>query len=127
MNPDHAPLILIVDDDYLNRELLEGILTLEGFRVLAANSGHKAVEMAQMTQPDALVLDMRMPGMSGFEVCEVLKSDSATRQIRILMISASDQSDEVMQAQQAGADGFLSRSRLMQDLVANLRALIAEP
>lgn len=119
-----SPLILIVDDDWLNRELLEGILAIEGLRSISANSGAKALQLVQEHAPDVIVLDVHMPGMSGEEVCTRLKASPRTADIGIIMISAADQSDDVERAHEAGADDFLSRTRLSEELVLRIRRLL---
>ncbi len=101
--------ILIVDDDWMNRELLEVYLKMGGYEVKLANSGEKALEMIEEEPPDLIMLDIRMTGISGFEVCMQLKNNEETKTIPILMVSALESEEDRMQAYQMGADGFIAK------------------
>ncbi|MBN1563269.1 MAG: response regulator [Anaerolineae bacterium] len=101
--------ILIVDDDWMNRELLEAYLTMGGYTVKLANSGETALEMIEAEQPDLIMLDIRMTGISGFEVCMQIKSSEHTKTIPVLMVSALESEGDRMQASQMGADGFVAK------------------
>ncbi len=81
MRPDATPLstILVVDDSATNLQVLVRTLQGTGHRILAAKDGPTALEIARRTQPDLMLLDVMMPGMDGFEVCRVLKSEPETR------------------------------------------------
>lgn len=104
-----TPLILIVDDEWMNREMLQAILESEGFEVLLAASGQKTLELVAARLPDLILLDVRMPGLSGYEVCKRLKTAEATRHIPIIMLTGLDNREELPQAREAGADGILSK------------------
>ncbi|MDX1993118.1 MAG: response regulator [bacterium] len=119
------PLILIVDDDWLNRELLEGTLTLAGYAVVSANSGQRALQLARQRQPQVIVLDVNMPDLNGYEVCLQVRATPATAHIPVIMVSAADQSDEAERALAVGADGFLSRVRITQELPQQIERLLA--
>ncbi|MEO8662930.1 MAG: response regulator, partial [Bryobacteraceae bacterium] len=84
---DH-PQILIVDDSRTNVAMIEGILRAEGFHTLAASDGSMARVMSRHEHPDLILLDVLMPGESGFETCSLLKSDPATTDIPIIFLSA---------------------------------------
>jgi two-component system, cell cycle response regulator len=119
------PLILIVDDDWLNRELLEGTLTLAGYAVVSANSGQRALQLARQRQPQAVVLDVNMPDLNGYTVCLQLRATPVTTHIPIVMVSAADQSDEAERALAAGANAFLSRAEITQQLPGQIERLLA--
>src|SRR5215216_6473514 len=93
--------LLIVDDEQRNLRLLEGMLYAEPYDLMLAHNGAEALEIVRDNPPDQILLDVMMPGMSGFEVCKRIKSDPARRMIPIVMVTAlSDVSDriEAMQA-----------------------------
>ena len=82
--------VLIVDDVSANRRLLEARLTAEYFTVQTASNGADALEMCGESLPDVILLDVMMPGMDGFEVCQLLKSDFRTRHVPVVMVTALD-------------------------------------
>jgi DNA-binding response OmpR family regulator len=120
----NAPYILVVDDEWMNRELLETYLKMDGYRVGLANSGEKALEMA-FTEPPALVmLDIRLPGMDGFEVCRRLRRDARTRSVPVLLVTAFDSEEDKQQANEAGANGFVAKPFDTQVLLAQVRSTL---
>ena len=101
--------ILIVDDDAANRDLLSRRLEREGHRVAAAETGAAALEMARGGAFDLVLLDMMMPGLSGFEVLSQLKSAAPTRDMPVIMISALDEIDSTVRCIEAGAEDYLPK------------------
>ncbi len=81
--------VLVVDDDKSILMIAETFLKGKGFSVVTANSGEKALKMADSEKPDIILLDVVMPGISGFEVCEKLKKNRKTRKIKIVIISGN--------------------------------------
>ena len=104
MNPE-MPTLLIVDDSVENLQLLTSLLK-ESYKIKVAKVGEKAIEIArQFPRPDLILLDVMMPGMTGFEVCEVLKGDPETQTIPIIFLTAlSEAADETKGFQLGGAD-----------------------
>lgn len=120
-----AKRILIVDDDALNRDLLQTVLKRQGYTVSQANSGTTAISMVEADPPDLIILDVRMVGMSGYEVCEYLKGNPATHAIPILMLTAFDEkSGEREKAEAAGADDFFPKMRGWQLLLERIQTLL---
>jgi len=104
-----ARKILVVDDDWLNRELIEVYLKDAGYECLLANNGDRALEIAQSNPPDLVLCDVQMPGMSGYEVCRHLKSNPLTQFVPVVMVTAMEGDEEKIQAVEAGADDFVSK------------------
>ena len=101
--------ILIVDDDYLSRELLQAHMENAHYDVLLANSGTKALEVAAAKQPDIILMDVNMPGLSGYKTCIQLKQSPGTSHIPVLLMTAMDDEESIVQAMQSGADGFVAK------------------
>ena len=118
------PRILIVDDREENRYVLCRVLRQAGYDCTEIGSGGEALKAAQ-TLPDLMVLDVRLPDMSGYDVCRTIKQDARTAQIPILQISASFvSSEDRARALEAGADGYLTHPIDAMVLVATVRALL---
>jgi len=115
--------ILVVDDILPNVKLLEAKLTAEYFDVLTANDGPSALELAAAETPDLILLDVMMPEMDGFEVCERLKDNPKTRHIPIVMITALSDVNDRVRGLKAGADDFLSKPVNDVALFARVRSL----
>ncbi len=101
--------ILIVDDEPNNRAVLERHLERQGYTVVSAGDGAKALEIVQRASCDVVLLDVRMPGMDGREVLRRIKQDPATRDIPVVMISAADDLSTIAGCIEAGADDFLPK------------------
>lgn len=116
--------VLVVDDIFPNVKLLEAKLTSEYFDVLTATSGPEALDVIQREQPDIVLLDVMMPGMNGFEVCEKIKSDPMTTHIPVVMVTALDQPSDRVAGLEAGADDFLTKPVKDVALFARVRSLV---
>ncbi len=101
--------VLVVDDILANVKLLEARLRAEYFEVLTAYSGAEALEICARERVDVVLLDVMMPGMDGFEVCRRLKSEPATQDMPVVMVTALDQPSDKLQGLEAGADDFLTK------------------
>ncbi len=121
---DAPPLVMVVDDDWMNREVLEAYLTDAGYDVILAHSGARALELAQATPPDLVLLDINMPGMSGYEACARLKSDELTRFTPVVMVTALEAEDDKIRAIQSGADDFLTKPFNSLMLLTRVRSLL---
>ena len=104
-----ASRILVVDDNASNRDLLSRRLVREGYRVIAAENGAEALALTTAEAFDLVLLDLMMPGMSGFEVLCRLKADAATRHVPVIMISALDELDSTVRCIEAGAEDYLPK------------------
>jgi CheY-like chemotaxis protein len=101
--------ILIADDNEPNRELLEAYLADVRCEVEHSVDGQDTLAKVKSFQPDLILLDVMMPKLSGFEVCQQLKEDSATRKIMVLMVTALNEAGDIERAVKAGTDDFLSK------------------
>ena len=101
--------ILIADDNEQNVELLEAYLSGLDCEIAIAVDGQDTLDKVAEFEPDILLLDVMMPKLSGFEVCQTLKSDAVTRRIPILMITALNEQGDIERAVDAGTDDFLSK------------------
>jgi two-component system cell cycle response regulator len=115
--------ILVVDDIEANIRLLEAKLSADYYDVLTATSGPEALAVAAAEEPDIILLDVMMPGMSGFEVCRRLKDDNATRHIPVVLVTALDGRDDRIQGLEAGADEFLTKPIDELMLMSRVRSL----
>ena len=101
--------ILIADDNQPNRELLEAYLASVDAELESAVDGQDTLNKVQSFQPDLILLDVMMPKLSGFEVCQKLKADPATRKIMVLMVTALNEPGDIQRAVDAGTNDFLSK------------------
>ncbi len=115
--------VLIVDDIPANLKLLQVRLTAEYFEVVSASNGYQALELAERTACDIVLLDVMMPGMDGFETCRRLKSNPATHHIPVVMVTALDSPEHRVEGLEAGADDFLTKPVSETALIARVRSL----
>ena len=116
--------ILLVDDNQQNLELM--LAYLEGLpcRLSSARDGLEAIEAIQRERPDLVLLDVMMPKMSGFEVCRKLKSDPATRDIVVIMVTALHEVGDHERAVESGTDDFLTKPVNKLELLTRVRSLL---
>ena len=114
--------ILVADDDKAVRESLVRALTLEGYVVVAANDGAKALDMARSEDPDVVVLDIMMPAIDGLTACRVLRAEK--NRVPILMLTARTETSDRVAGLDAGADDYLPKPFALEELLARLRALL---
>ena len=115
--------ILLVDDVPENIRLLEAVLGPEGYELLAAGSGAQALRLVATSDPDLVLLDLRMPDMDGHEVCRRLRADASTRALPVLMITAAGDREKVS-ALESGADDFVAKPFDPGELLARVRSLV---
>jgi two-component system response regulator MprA len=113
--------LLIVEDDAAVRRMLERSLGAEGFEIAGAADGGTALALAERTAPDLVVLDVSMPGLSGFEVCRRLRAKGLTG--GVLMLTARDSIADRVRGLESGADDYVVKPFAIAEVVARLRAL----
>lgn len=120
----NPPLILVVDDDWMNREVMEAHLSGAGYEVQVAHSGDKALEFAFERPPDLVLLDVRMHGMNGYEVCQRLKANESTRFTPVVIVTALESDEDKLKAIKAGADDFISKPFTSLMMLTRVKSLL---
>ena len=118
------PSVLVVDDDPVILKLLEVNFEMEGFTVHTASDGAMGLERARTTKPDAIILDVMMPKMTGHEVAAALKGDPKTAAIPILFVTAKAQNTDVQRGLEIGVADYVTKPFDPLDLVARVQAVI---
>ncbi|HID88221.1 MAG TPA: response regulator, partial [Anaerolineae bacterium] len=117
--------ILVVDDDLESLKLIGMILQAKGYQIVAARDGQQALERAFQEAPDLVILDVMMPGMDGYAVCQRLRADPRTSTIPIVMFTAKGQLADKVIGLQSGADEYLTKPIHPRELIAHVEALLA--
>ena len=120
-SPTVLPSVLIVDDQPFFTTMLRTVLQQQGFRVFVANSGPDGIKLAKKNPPDIIVLDIEMPGMDGFAVCEKLREDAALKNIPIVILTGTNNPKLNEKAFKAGADITALKSLSAERLVNMIR------
>src|SRR5205085_11527476 len=116
--------ILVVDDDPSVGAALEQILRMEGYRVTRVWNGKAALESIAEEKPDLVLLDVNMPGVSGFDVCARLKTEAATSLLPIVIVTGESEFEARLRAWEVGADDFLSKPFQVVEVLARARSLL---
>lgn len=116
--------ILIADDNEQNRELLEAYLSDGAFEIEMSFDGPSTLEKVKTFQPDIVLLDIMMPKLSGYEVCQRMKADKVTHDIPILMVTALNEMGDIEKAVAAGCDDFLTKPVNRLELTTRVRSLL---
>jgi two-component system, cell cycle response regulator DivK len=117
--------VLVVEDNALNMKLFSAIAAAQGYGVLQANSGPRAIDLAHQEQPDLIVMDVSLPGMSGLQATQILKSDDATRDIPVIVTTACEMRGDDPEIRATGCDGFMAKPIGVSEFVALMHALMA--
>ncbi|MGD1941967.1 MAG: response regulator [Leptolyngbyaceae cyanobacterium] len=120
IDPSHKGDILVVDDRADNLRLLSTMLSEEGYKVRKILKGELTLEVAQINPPDLILLDVMMPKINGFEVCQQLKADHRTEPIPIILLSASDEPLDKVKAFSVGGEDFISKPFEITEVLARI-------
>ena len=119
--------ILIAEDERDIRELISFTLQFAGYEVVVAINGAEAVERALETHPDLILMDVRMPRMTGYQACEALKELPETRDIPVIFLSAKGQESEIQQGMGLGAVDYILKPFAPDDLTEQVKRVLEEP
>ena len=118
--------VLIADDEPNILISLEFLMKREGHEVLVARTGTEALEAIRRERPALVLLDVMMPGKSGYEVCQAVRADESLAGVKILMLTAKGRDTDVAQGLGVGADAYVVKPFSTKDLAARVRAMLAE-
>ncbi len=118
--------ILVAEDELDIRELIGFSLELSGYTVIQVPNGEAAVQQTIEHLPDLIMLDVRMPKMTGFEACTQLKANPVTRHIPVIFLSAKGQETEIRQGTELGAEAYILKPFAPDDLVEQVKSVLAK-
>ncbi len=124
MQKDKNIKILIVDDEESIRELVGFNIQSIGYSTEYAPDGSEAVKAARLITPSLIILDLMMPGINGLEVCRILKNDTLTASIPILMLTAKGEEEDIIKGLEMGADDYVTKPFSIKVLLARVNALL---
>ncbi|MEO5671050.1 MAG: response regulator [Ramlibacter sp.] len=115
--------ILIVEDNQVDRTRLEKLLGTAGYLVSTAENGEQAIASVKRSKPDAILMDVNMPGMDGFAATRALRGDADTKDIPVVLVTAKDQKADKAWGQMLGAKGYVTKPYTDDQVLSQLRAL----
>jgi two-component system alkaline phosphatase synthesis response regulator PhoP len=118
--------ILIAEDERDIRDLVAFTLRFAGHEVFAASNGEEAVELAPRVNPDLILMDVRMPRMTGYEACKILKADPDLKDIPVVFLSAKGQENEIQQGLASGAEDYLLKPFAPDQLTSRVKIILAK-
>jgi two-component system alkaline phosphatase synthesis response regulator PhoP len=118
--------ILIAEDERDIRDLVAFTLRFAGHEVFAASNGEEAVEMAPQVNPDLILMDVRMPRMTGYEACRAMKQNPYLKDIPVVFLSAKGQESERQQGLEAGAEDYLLKPFAPDQLTLHIKTILAK-
>ncbi len=122
---EKGDIILIVDDYPFNLTTVEVILSENGFKnILTASSGTEALSLVYRNQPELVLLDIMMPGMDGFEVCNILQEDEETRDVPVIMLSGKISTEDIKKGFDAGAVDYIEKPFENPELIARVKSAL---
>jgi DNA-binding response OmpR family regulator len=117
------PKILIVDDDVTITELMKALVQMEGLEPTTVNDSMEAMQVAQSVNPDLITLDLMMPGLTGFELCEIMKNDPQFARVPIVIVTARDDQESKEKAIKAGATAYITKPFGMDEFIGTIKSL----
>jgi CheY-like chemotaxis protein len=125
-NEDSMAKILIAEDERDIRDLVAFTLRFAGHEVFAASNGEEAVELAPKVNPDLILMDVRMPRMTGYEACKIMKADPGLKDIPVVFLSAKGQESEIQQGLASGAEEYLLKPFAPDQLTSRVKIILAK-
>lgn len=118
--------ILVAEDERDIRELIAFTLSFAGHEIIQAANGEEALRLCKNDVPDLVMTDVRMPKMTGYEVCRAIKDDPATQHIPVVILSAKGQDEEIEQGKSAGADDYILKPFAPDELAQRIAAILTK-
>ncbi len=118
--------ILIAEDEPDIRELVAFMLRFAGYEVMAASNGEEAVQAATRDVPDLVLMDVRMPRMTGYDACRIMKANPDLRDVPVVFLSAKGQESEIQSGLEAGAEEYLLKPFSPDELTNRVRAILSK-
>lgn len=118
--------ILVTEDERDIRDLIAFTLRFAGYEVVTASNGEEAVELAASESPDLILLDVRMPRLTGYDACKIIKADPNLADVPVVFLSAKGQESEIQAGLDAGAEEYLLKPFAPDELTNRIRAILAK-
>lgn len=116
--------ILVVDDEPSIVVPLQFLMEQQGYSVILAENGHDALDLIYKYKPDLVLLDIMLPGIDGYEVCEIIRLNPAYRDVKIIFLTAKGREVEIAKGMALGADAYITKPFSNADLVAKVKAIL---
>lgn len=120
-NENNPPLILVADDNTANLQLAVSILKRQNFEIAVANNGEEALEILKNVKPDLILLDIMMPGVDGYEVCEIMKNNPETENIPVIFLTALKKSESLVKGFEYGAVDYITKPFNKEELISRVK------
>jgi two-component system, cell cycle response regulator DivK len=117
--------ILIVEDNHLSLTLLNDFLKVKGYEILKTSEGREAIDLAREKQPDLILMDIRLPDISGFDVTRLLKQDDQTKSIPIIAVTAFATSEDETKALESGCDAYITKPIIIDNLLRTIESFLS--
>ena len=118
--------ILLIDDHKTVFRLMEAIVRIKGYQLIYADSGQQGIVMARQEQPDMILLDVMMPDIDGFKVCQYLKENEDTKDIPVMFLTARGSEDDLETGRKAGAVGFMTKPFQTTEVIKQIESLLID-
>ena len=121
MLENREPIILIVDDNVENIKVVGIVLQNSGYELIIAQDGYEALKFIKEVKPDLILLDIMMPGINGYEVCEILKSDTYTKDIPLIFLTAKIETEDIVKGFEAGGVDYITKPFIKEELLVRVK------
>ena len=117
-------ILLIVDDDNTNLQVIGSFLYNKNYKIILAKSGKDALKLVENNHPDLILLDIMMPGMNGYEVCEKLKANNQTKDIPVMFLTAKTETKDIIKGFKTGGVDYITKPFIKEELLARIQTHI---